>query len=210
MKVGYLRENIYETYKDWVEIFNNLVGKNGTIVIPAFTNSFFRYGKKKDIIFNLDSAPNGGALVRAFHKFGNPERSHHPTNSCFAIGPEAKFILNGHDANSSCYTPYGKVIRLNGKNLMLGTLDTCNAPMSFHYAQEVLGHTKKHPLSGLLQAYYIDKDGQKKLYTRYDIGGCTSGAFKSLSHHLIDKAMVIGKVGLSLSAVIDTSFFINN
>lgn len=205
MKVGYFNKNIETTLKDWVDILLELIGERGTIIIPANTDSFSRFNKKKNIVFKKDTPPNSGSLSTAFFKYATVLRSRHPTNSCFGVGPKAEYILNGHDENSLSYSLYGKIIELGGKNLMLGTVeDRRNSPMPFHYCQEILGHTVKHPSVNLHQCFYINEEGKEKIFTRSDIGGCTRGALNTFGEHIANKAIKFGVVGKSLSALVDT------
>lgn len=205
MRVGYFNKNSEATLKDWVNILQDVVGQEGTLIIPSNTDSFFRFNKNKDIIFTPESAPNSGSLSMAFYKHADVIRSTHPTNSCFGIGPKAEYILSGHDECSLSYSIYGKIIELGGKNLMLGTVeDNKNSPMPFHYCQEVLGHTRSHPFVNLYQAYFIDSNNQKTLFTRKDVGGCTGGAINTFGEHIAQKAIKFGKVGKSLSGLVDT------
>lgn len=205
MKVGYFNKNIEETLKDWVDILLTLVGDKGTLIIPSNTDSFSRFRKQSDVIFQEDTPPNCGSLSTAFYKYASVIRSKHPTNSCFGIGPHAKEILDGHNEDSLSYSLYGKIIELGGKNLMLGTVeDHRNSPMPFHYCQELLGHTVSHPSAGLRQSYYIDLHGNKQLFTRRDVGGCTRGALNTFGEHVASKAIKFGMVGKSLSALVDT------
>jgi hypothetical protein len=93
---------------------------------------------------------------------------------------------------------------MGGKNLMLGAVsDEKLAPMAIHAAQEYLGITRRNWQSGLVQSFYFSKENEKKLFTRYDIGGCTSFGYKTIGHHLIARAISIGKVGRGWAAYID-------
>lgn len=205
MRTGYFNKNIESTLKDWVEILQTVVGSEGTLIIPSNTDSFSRFNKKKDMIFSPKTAPNSGSLSTAFYLYADVIRSTHPTNSCFGFGPKAKYILDDHNENSLSYSIYGKIIELGGKNLMLGTVeDKRNSPMAFHYCQEVLGHTRSHPLVKLQQTYFIDSKNNKKLFTRKDVGGCTAGALNTFGEHIAQKAIKFGTVGKSLSALVDT------
>jgi aminoglycoside N3'-acetyltransferase len=205
LKIGYFNKSIEQTYRDWVEIFNILVGSRGTLVIPAYTQTFNRFKKNRNVVFHADVEPSAGALSKAIYHFGNPLRSEHPTNSCFAIGPMSGFILRDHNQYASSYLPYHRVIELNGKNLMLGTLDRNNGPMAFHYIQEKLGHTLHHPSNYLRQTYIKDlATNKRQIYSRKDVGGCTRGLYNLVGRHLIDGAMTVGYVGKGLSAYIDT------
>ncbi len=77
------------------------------------------------------------------------------------------------------------------------------APMAMHCAQEFLGITKRKWSVGLSQSYYFNEIGERKLFTRRAVGGCTAGGFKSLGHHILGGAISFGYVGKGLSAYID-------
>lgn len=204
LKVRYFNRSTEQTYKDWLEILRAAVGPGGTIVIPAYTPTFSRFKKNPAIVFDVDSEPSAGALSKAVHLFGGAARSLHPTNSCFAIGPMAQYILHGHDHTASSYLPYHRVLELSGKNLMIGTVDKSNGPMAFHLVQENLGHTLKHPSNYLRQTYFKDPESlQIRLFTRRDVGGCTRGGYNLMGRHLIEGAMTLGNIGAGLSACID-------
>lgn len=204
LKVGYFNRSAEQTYQDWVDIFHSLIGSKGTFVIPAYTPTFSRFRKDRGIIFDIDAEPSAGALSKALHQFARPARSLHPTNSCFAVGPMADYILRGHDHTASSYLPYHRVRELKGKNLMLGTLDKNNGPMAFHLVQETLGHTATHPSNYLRQTYFKDPaTSELRLYTRKDVGGCTRGLYNLTGRHLIENAMTVGFVGKGLSACLD-------
>lgn len=206
MRVGYFNKNSENTLRDWVGILLEVVGNEGTLIIPSNTNTFSRFNKNKDIVFTSDTPPNCGSLSMAFFRYAECLRSAHPTNSCLGIGPKARYILDGHDELSLSYSIYGRIIELGGKNLMLGTVeDRKNSPMPFHYCQELLGHTRKHPLVNLQQTYFIDSLKNRKLYTRKDVGGCTAGAINTFGEHIAKKAIKFGTVGKSLSAIVDTA-----
>lgn len=204
MRVGYFSVNREATCKNLIDLLIEIVGVDGTLVIPAYTHSFPFFNKKSDVIFSKDSPTTSGALSQAFQIYPDVLRSRHPTNSCFAIGKNASYILGDHDENSSSYLPYQRVVSLKGKNLMLGTVeDPKLAPMAMHCAQEVVGLTKKHWLAKVPQSYYYDKYGDIRLFTRNDVGGCTGGGYKTLGSHIVNKAITFHKVGRSLSALID-------
>jgi len=204
LRVGYFIENKTQTYKRWMDILLETVGEDGTLVIPAYTKSFFRFGKDRSYIFTKDSIPESGALSAAFYSHPKVKRSTHPTNSCFAIGKNADYILEGHDENSSSYLPYLKVIDLKGKNLMIGAFaDNRLAPMAMHCAQEFLGVNRKKWSVGLMQSNYLDQDGVIKRFTRWDTGGCTGAGYKALGHHVIQDAVRFGIVGKSIAACIN-------
>jgi aminoglycoside N3'-acetyltransferase len=203
MRVGLFLKSRRETMKTWVDILLQAVGKEGTVVAAAYTRTFFRFKKNTEIIFTTDSPSNSGALSTALLADPRALRSLHPTSSCVAIGHNAQEIIHGHDQNSLCYSLLRKLIEYNGKHLMLGTLDRENAPLGLHYAQELMGITKTEPTVGLFQTYYIDQSGQRKLFTRWDVGGCSRGGYKMLGHLMTENAMTISLIGNAASALID-------
>jgi aminoglycoside 3-N-acetyltransferase len=205
MKLGYFKKNRKQTLDDIVDMLFSLIGDDGTIVIPSYTEYFTRFRKQPDIIFNQNVDSTSGSLSNHLLKHPRALRSSHPTNSVIAIGRYAEYIVENHDEHSSSYSPILKVIELGGKNLMLGCFNDFRlAPMALHAAQEKLGYTSKHWMSGNVQTYFYNRNGEKKLFTRYDIGGCASGAYKLLGHHFKNGAIDILKTGNSNSALIDT------
>ena len=143
MRVGYFNKDRDTTMRDWVEILLSAVGPTGTIVVPSYSPSYIRFVQRSDFVFSKDSASDAGSLATAFLSFADHAvRGAHPTSSCVAVGPLAQFVAGDHTVGDPAYKPYGRIIEQGGQNLMLGTIDTKNCPMSFHYAQQVLGHTR--------------------------------------------------------------------
>ena len=204
LRVGYFNKDQVTTLRDWVEIFTTLLGEDGTIVVPTYSPSFFRFFQKYDFVFTPDSDSDSGGLARAYlnHAPG-AIRGRHPTNSCTSLGPKAAEIAAADGPEFPKYNPYAKVVESGGKNLMLGTVDERNCPFTFHHVQELLGHTRGHPFAGLLETAYIDASGEKRKYIMRELGGCTAGIHKSWGRHLAAEAVTFGRVGRSLSALVD-------
>ena len=204
LRVGYFNKDQITTLRDWVEIFTTLLGEDGTIVVPTYSPSFFRFFQKYDFVFTPDSDCVSGGLARAYlnHAPG-AIRGRHPTNSCTLLGPKAAESAAADGPEFPKYNPYAKVVESGGKNLMLGTVDERNCPFTFHHVQELLGHTRGHPFSGLLETAYIDESGEKRKYIMRELGGCTAGIHKSWGRHLAAEAVTFGRVGRSLSALVD-------
>jgi aminoglycoside N3'-acetyltransferase len=205
LKVGFFDKNRNETMRIWVDMLEKIVGDAGTIIAPAYTPSFLRFKKNKSLIFKNTSQTNSGAFSNALMKDSRSVRSLHPTNSYIALGRNAEEILKLHNERAMSYSVAGEIVKRNGKHLMLGTLDKQNAPLGLHYAQELLGITKKEPTVGLYQTYYFDSNGEKKLFTRRDVGGCSGGGYKMLGHLIVEGAIKIGFVGNALTGLIDAS-----
>jgi len=205
LKLGYFNKDVNNTLNDIIKLLISLVGDEGTLVIPAYTEVFLRFRKNKKVCFSTKSLPTSGSLSIGFMSYPGVKRSQHPTNSVFAIGKYADFIIEGHDEYSSSYLPFRKIVELKGKNLMLACfLDSKKAPMAIHAAQESLGFTNSHWLIGMYQTYYYNLEGKLRLFTRWDIGGCTAGAHKMLGYHFFSEAIKVSATGNSYSALICT------
>ena len=204
LRVGYFNKNQETTLCDWVEIFEELLGDEGTIVVPTYSPTFLRYFQKYDFVFTPDSDSVSGGLARAYIRHAQGAvRGRHPTNSCTSRGRHADLIAAADGPEFPKYSPYAKVVELGGKNLMLGTVDERNCPFTYHHVQENLGQTRGHPFSGLLETTYIDDSGNRKKYVMRELGGCTAGVHKSWGYHLAANAVRFGRVGRSLSALVD-------
>ena len=62
MKLGYYNKNRSQTIDDIVYMLISLVGDEGTIVIPSYTNHFLRFKKRTEIIFNQSTDSTSGNL----------------------------------------------------------------------------------------------------------------------------------------------------
>ena len=203
MRVGYLGKNRSSTRSDWVLFFKELLGDSGTFMTVSYSKSFPLFSFDKENPFDKETPTNSGSLARALLESNDSRRSSHPTNSYVAIGEKAEYLTEGHSEKSLCYDPTKKIIELKGKNLMLGTIDGINAPMVFHYVQQILGQTLDDPLSGLTGCYYKDAEDKVKKFIRRDVGGCSSAGNKLYSYLINQECISIGKVGNAVSALID-------
>ena len=204
MKVGYFNKDRETTMRDWVEILLDVVGVTGTLVVPSYSPAHVRFIQKSDFVFTEDSASDSGSLATALLSLKGSVRGAHPTGSCVAIGPLAQAIAGEHGVEDPVYKPYGTIIDHNGKNLMLGTVDTKNCPMAFHYAQQMLGHTRTHPLCGLLQTHYRKATGEVERFIVREVGGCTRGVHNCWGYILARNGVVFNRIGRSMSALVDT------
>lgn len=204
LRVGYFNRDQATTLRDWVEIFDELLGDEGTIVVPTYSPSFLRYFQKYDFVFTPESDSESGGLARAYINHAEGAiRGCHPTNSCTSCGYHAASIAGCDGPEFPKYNPYAKIVELGGKNLMLGTVDERNCPFTYHYVQELLGQTRSHPFSGFLETTYVDEYGKNRRYIVRELGGCTAGVHKSWGYHLEANAVNFGRVGRSLSALVD-------
>jgi aminoglycoside N3'-acetyltransferase len=199
-RVGRLEGNFKETF---LAALVESVGKDGTIISLGFTPTFkVNIGKPSTKnIFSIKTPPNIGALANIFFNDIRSERSSHPTNSFFAIGKHANFIVKDHDHTSLSYTPIQKLLELDGKMLLLGCAEDSPGFTTVHYAQQVLGLTQKSWISWLSRVYYKD-DNRIKLFKKKDIGGCSKGFRNFYADYLEKDLLTVSKVGNAQSILI--------
>lgn len=106
-----------------------VLGPEGTLLMPTFTRSFLCFGKgparnRNLVPFHPKRGPVlTGAIPDAFRKFSGVIRSPHPTHSIAGVGPLAEACLTGHgalDAPTGPTSPWTKLHELNGKIVFLG------------------------------------------------------------------------------------------
>lgn len=201
--VGFFVKNKKETLREWVEILLEVVGDTGCIVMASYTDTFIRFKKNKDIVFNKYARTSVGPLASFLIDYPGSVRSSHPTSSCIGIGHHVEKLLENHNERSLSYSVLGTIIQEGGKFILIGTLDKKNAPQAMHYAQEALGYTKHSPYKGLFQTYYEDKNGDIRIFTRKDYGGCSGGGYHLYGNLIVDDAIKFGYIGNAFSAIME-------
>ena len=122
MKVGYFNKNQSQTAMDWLSIFQTILGPNGTIFIPTYTDVYPRYQKKLPSVFSKDSISNSGSLANAYIKYAqNSIRSPHPVYSCIGVGPLAEKLCR-HDWKTGAYDPTASSLIIKERTLCLEQL----------------------------------------------------------------------------------------
>lgn len=181
------------------------VGDNGTLVTLGFTKIFPFWKVDRGYLFDENTPSTTGALSKLFLSDSQSRRSSHPCCSFISVGDKSEFIVEGHTANSLSYTPIEKLISLNAKMLLIGCADSSPGFTTVHYAQELLGITKKNYFSGLFRVFYKCPDtGETKLFIRKDIGGCSKGFENMYKDYIKRNALFSGMVGDAYCLLIDT------
>jgi len=198
-----LRSINLEKKSDFLEVLLEVLGPEGTLIGLSFNDHFF-FPFISRAIFTKESKTNTGGFGNMMLAHPKSYRSMHPTNSYVAIGKNAKYVLEDHNENSKCYTPISKLLKLNGKMLIVGCIDSCPGFTTIHYAQEVLGLTEKSFLKNLKGIQY--KDGNTiKNFLRKDYGGCSKGFNKFYSIYMNEGILEQLKVGGASSLIIDAN-----
>ncbi|HFC76958.1 MAG TPA: hypothetical protein ENJ27_01895 [Candidatus Moranbacteria bacterium] len=181
----------------FLEALFDVIGEEGTIVTLGFTKSFPFYRVNKNYVYTEKTLPETGALGKLFLKNKKHYRSSHPTNSFIALGKHAKYITEDHDEKSLSYDPMKKIIELDAKMIIFGIIEDSPGFTTVHYAQQELGLTKKSFFKKLFRVFYLDKNGNKKIFKKSDIGGCSNGFGKFYQYYISNGILKIGNIGNS-------------
>jgi aminoglycoside N3'-acetyltransferase len=186
----------------FIDALLDTVGAEGTIVSLAFTNgSLFKKPKIEDA-FNLKKKSYAGALPNGMIARLDSLRSKHPMCSYVAIGKYAEHIIAGHDENSPAYDPVRKIIELNGKNLLVGCVESSPGFTTAHLAEADLGMLKRLPIfSNFTQVYYENDDGGYSIYKRSDPGLCSNSFYKFYALYVIKGILKTGFIGEAFSII---------
>jgi aminoglycoside N3'-acetyltransferase len=182
-----------------IDALLEVVGENGTIMASSYTDLYNFWALKNDNFYTKDLISNAGALPWLFMKNKNVVRSAHPSNSYVAIGKYAHEILDDHTAESTAYSPLGKVVEMNGKFLVFGCIDSNPGMPITHFVEEALSLTEKNILKGLNKIHYYDEDGKVNLFTRTDYGGCYTSIYKLYKKYHKRNLFKIGSIGKAVA-----------
>lgn len=104
-----------------IQSFINYLGDKGTVIFPTHTWRSVNQGKRE---FNLLSDPSQvGLLSERFRHWPRAARSMHPSHSVSALGPQAGYLIEGHEsASSPCGmdSPYERLLTMGGEILLFG------------------------------------------------------------------------------------------
>lgn len=98
-----------------------VIGGKGTLVLPTHTWEWMNRGLRT---FEAKRTPVCvGQIPEVFRSMPGVRRSLHPTHSVAAQGPEAEWLIQGHercDTPCGAGTPYAKLLERDGQILLLG------------------------------------------------------------------------------------------
>ena len=129
--------------KTVIEAFLDVVGQEGTLMVPTYPRrgSMYNTCNNKNYIFDYTSKKTAmGAIPSEFLKLRGVFRSIHPTHSISAIGKYVKEITETHHIGDKTFgenSPWGKLIKLNGKILGIGI--TLGPTTQYHYIEDIMG-----------------------------------------------------------------------
>ena len=120
--------NFADSPKEAVDVILDLIGDQGTLLVPASNSETFKQGR-----FDSENTPaqnDFGAISEQVRNLSASVRSINPFDSVCGFGPLAEKICGGY--NEQCYgeeSPWKKALKYNCKLVMLG--------VDFYYASIV-------------------------------------------------------------------------
>lgn len=113
-----------------IDAFFDVIGKEGSLVMPSYTNSFIYFDGKLPVSQNqrpFDISNPEEIMIEGLHEvFFNRYgvlRSPHPSHSVLAGGKAARELIRGHNENDppcGSTSPFGKLLELGGKLVWFG------------------------------------------------------------------------------------------
>ncbi len=164
--------NFTDSAKDLIDEILRIIGKEGTLMMPAFPI------KPKDgydnYVFNpLTDKTGAGYLAEVFRKYPGVKRSCNVHHSVCAIGKYVDYLIKDHTNGENCWdklSPWYRISELNGLVFNLGMPHSYIG--TFHHCVEGILHSE-HPYWGQFfnyrQKYMYLLDG--KVHTYYNIEG---------------------------------------
>jgi aminoglycoside N3'-acetyltransferase len=145
---------------------------------------------------------HAGALPQTMLEYPKSSRSKHPMCSYVAIGKNAEAITIDHGPESPAYEPIRKIIELRGKMTLVGCVSSSPGFTTAHLAEYDLGLLNRIIFPWLNSVYYLDDQGQYKLFKRRDLGSCSKSFSKYYVHYIQAGILRAGFVGDAYSITV--------
>lgn len=122
-----------EFLKAIIDVLLDLLGKDGTLLMPTFTYSFC-----KDEVYDALKSPGVmGVLSEHFRRMSGVRRSMDPIFSFAVFGARADMFMGEYDSCFGKGSVYDRLCELDGKILLFGTQD--KGYTLTHHAEELVG-----------------------------------------------------------------------
>ncbi|MEK6984369.1 MAG: AAC(3) family N-acetyltransferase [Nanoarchaeota archaeon] len=146
-----------------IDAFLDVIGKQGTLVMPTHSNPEFN--KEKGMyVFNAKKTPAyTGKIPETFRLRKGVRRSLAPMHSVAAYGNKSEWLVEAHEKCDNPYamnSPYGKLHTLDAKIFQIGVDQLANS--CIHIVEDKI----KFPIkvfTDKLSALIIDENGKKKI-----------------------------------------------
>jgi aminoglycoside 3-N-acetyltransferase len=105
-----------------IDAFMEIIGNNGTLLVPTFTYSFKSFGEKNPPFSPTESPSLCGMISETLWRRPDACRSLHPTHSVAAIGFFGREMVKGHDKTAplGIGSPFHKLSQIGGLVMLLG------------------------------------------------------------------------------------------
>lgn len=154
------RQTVFEVVLD---AFFDVIGPEGTIVVPTFTYSF-----PKGQVFDPDDTPGiGGMFAEMVRQLPESRRSHDPCVSVAAIGAKADELTRNVPQNT--YEDDGIFGRLLSHNAKTCNLNIDAATTFVHYAERKAGvpYRFDKTFDGILRINGVEKEAKSTIFVHY-------------------------------------------
>lgn len=172
-----------------------VVGPEGAVVALTFTEIQDASTSKPTAIFTDDARTNTGVFASLVLNHPGRLRSKHPTNSIAAIGAQARRLVEGHNEDSPAFSWIERLIECQGKQLLIGCVESSPGLSTIHYTQEELGLSARSLRSGRDGAYVVDEGGALRWVPRQHIPGCSMGFGKMYGPYVRAGVLNAGFIG---------------
>lgn len=187
-----------ESKTTFFEALLEAVGSTGTLILPAFTG----YGKRwssNPTIFTQQTPATSGALSIMGLAHPGAVRSTHPTHSFVAIGPDAEWLLAGHDHTKPAFFPVARMIERNAIMAIVGCDRESPGFSTVHHAQELLGLSQQHLQRHFYRVYLPSGDGEILKWSPAEVPGCSMGFRNLYPEYIRRQALRIADIGQAYS-----------
>lgn len=124
-----------------IDALLDALASGGTLLMPAYpvTGDWMAYITSDPLYDPRQARSSMGKITDVFWRRPGVLRSLHPTHAVAAYGPQAEYLVHGHELSQSpCGpgSPFSKLVELRGRILHLGS-PFCNTT-SLHVVEDVL------------------------------------------------------------------------
>lgn len=189
--------NYIGTAEDLITEILNVIGPDGTLIMPAFPLHDKPY---EEFIFDTKTDKTGaGYLAEAFRKYPGVLRSNNVHHSVCAIGKYAEYLIQDHTKGMNCwdeYSPWYKMCELDAIVFNLGMPRSYIG--TFHHCVEAILY-KEHPYWAQFftfsQKYnYKDTNGNVVSYSQIEGKLVRKTREKKVTRYFTDKEWNITKL----------------
>jgi len=187
-----------------VDAFLEILGKEGTLMVPTFTYSFVGFENSKPFHSRRTPPCKTGRITEKLWLRKEALRSLHPTHSVVAIGKEAKYLILHHEKVSALgeNSPFHKLAQKGGYILLLGVDHTSN---SIIHTAESLARVPYLDIpfkNWGKEVRILENDGKERREVLKEFPGCSKGFNKVESILRRERIIVDGKIGKAKTQLI--------